>query len=261
MRKISSLGVAVAFLFVSSSAALACEGPGGCAGKDAAKCGAKEGAVLASAKECKEGTACQKLTALKEGGKCCAQPSICAEKAQSLAVKVRSENCPVQSASILAKALPQIQCETARAKLVADVKAKGCEKEAGQAILAALKDLNPPAAPTAAKEGAPGCCAKEGAALAKAGATGSCAKEGGKQMAASFCPLKAEKLASAIRAEGCCDRSAAILAEALPGLSCKETLAKLVSEIKSSDCAHEGAEVILAASAKLVKKVEPAAAN
>src|SRR6266850_498025 len=117
--KLLSFGAAVALL-ACCSVALVCYATGGdgqCPGKDGAKCGATQTAA-------KAGTACQRFasltasTAAKTDYKCCSSQTsvaICAEKAQSLALKLRAESCPISSAAILATALPQIQCPEARA--------------------------------------------------------------------------------------------------------------------------------------------------
>src|SRR5262245_30474571 len=58
---------------------------------------------------------------------------------------------------------------------------------------------------------------------------------------------KAEALAKAIKSEGCPVKSGEILASVLPGLQCKETLAKLTADIKAKECSGEAASLILAA--------------
>ncbi len=69
--------------------------------------------------------------------------------------------------------------------------------------------------------------------------------------------LTAEKailIAEKIRAESCCEKSGAILAEALSGLKCETTLAKLIGEIKAPGCSKSGSTVILAAAKELATK-------
>ncbi|MGH9362554.1 MAG: hypothetical protein ACRD2T_11620, partial [Thermoanaerobaculia bacterium] len=174
------------------------------------------GSSLAIAGEGKEKCA---AACAKEGAKCCAEKgkevaaSLCAERAEKLAREIKSESCAVKSAAILASALPGLTCKDALAKLASEIRAKECSKEGAELILTAAKKL--------------------AAAAPKA-----CEKDAGKgsEALASLCAERAEKLAREIKAEKCAVKSSEILASALPGLTCKDALAKLASEIRAKEC-------------------------
>jgi hypothetical protein len=270
MRSGFNVLIALAFLCTSSAVLFAGEG------KDGSKCCAKEGA--------------EKLVSLSS------------EKALAVAKQIRAEACPVKSSEILASALPGLSCKDTLAKLTSDVKAKGCEKEAAQVILTAFKQFAPKA------EAACALCPEKAAALVKLIRAESCPVKSSEILASALpglscketlakltseikakgcdqeaaavvlaaaqkytlvsvksdsklCALKAQTIAASIRAESCPVKSSEILASALPALKCKETLAKLVTDIKAKGCEKEAAELILAAQAKLEKSAEPEKKN
>ena len=73
---------------------------------------------------------------------------------------------------------------------------------------------------------------------------------------ATQCPKKAEALAIQLRAEKCCDKSAEILAAALPEMACGKARAALVETVKAKSSDKDGAQAILIA----VKDLRAAAA-
>src|SRR6185503_19418631 len=162
-----------------------------------------------------EGAKCTEKCAGKDAAKCCAEGAskvvLTAEKAEALAKEIKLETCPGKSGELLASALPGLKCKDTLAKLTADIKAQECSKEAANLILAAVKQY--------------------GEAEKKAVLTAE----------------KAEALAKEIKAESCPEKSGELLASALPGLKCKDTLAKLTADIKSKECPTEAANLILAA--------------
>ncbi len=105
------------------------------------------------AKECSKEAANLILAAVKQYG-ACDEKACCdgvkgkaialnSEKALLIAAQIRSESCPVKSSEILASALPELKCQETLAKLLTEIKAKGCEKEASELILAAQAKLTP----------------------------------------------------------------------------------------------------------------------
>jgi hypothetical protein len=164
-------------------------------------------------KECSKEAANLILAAVKEYGSVGKKPAVLtAEKAEALAKEIKAESCPGKSGEILASVLPGLKCQDTLAKLTADVKSKECSKEAANLILAAVKQY--------------GSVEKKPAVLTAE---------------------KAEALAKEIKAEGCPVKSGEILASVLPGLKCKDTLAKLTADVKSKECSTEAANLILAA--------------
>jgi hypothetical protein len=162
-----------------------------------------------------EGGKCTEKCAGKDAAKCCAEGAakvvLTAEKAEALAKEIKLETCPGKSAELLASALPGLKCKDTLAKLTADIKSKECPKEAANLILAAVKEY--------------GEAEKKPVLTAE----------------------KAEALAKEIKAESCPVKSGELLASALPGLKCRDTLAKLTADIKSKECPKEAANLILAA--------------
>jgi hypothetical protein len=104
-------------------------------------------------KECSTEAANLILAAVKQYGACDEQAccegakgkvvALNSDKALLIAAQIRSESCPVKSSEILASALPELKCQETLTKLLSEIKAKNCEKEASELILAAQAKLTP----------------------------------------------------------------------------------------------------------------------
>jgi hypothetical protein len=262
--KIRNLCVGTLLFAALSGPAFSGDGCGG---------GTCDKAKAVAADGCKEG----KAVATSAGAGACEGKTvaICEKKASALAASIRSEGCRDKSLAILASALPEIGCEKSRSKILDEVKGKASDADASSVVLAAFKTASASwrasggacgaskgtqaaaagcpskAVETAAK---PGCCSasKQTTVAASPGSCegASAAKGGcGDKDVARLCAIVARTVAVQVRSEACPTRSAGILQAALPGVGCKEAIAKLVAEVKSKDCDVEAAEVILAAAA------------
>ncbi len=191
-----------------------------------------------------QATSTEKLTSAKEGEKCCGTckekeatvASFCPDKAQAIAVKIRSTECPKKSAEILATALPDLKCEKTMASLVSDIKAKGCEKEAAQVILTAAKQYAKPAA----EEHSHTQDAKVLLAQAKEIilSVKDCDVE-----AAHAILVAAKKLAASVKKGDTCGGVTAAVTGSCSGAQGQETLAKVKEG--ASSCAKENAQETL----------------
>ena len=176
----------------------------------------------------------------------------CADKAQKLATEIRKTECNASAAKLLVAEVPGLQCEKKAAGIVASIKGAGCEKSAANVVLAAANDLVPAQKLASAK--------KEECAKKTAVAKEECAsKKAALASAKSFCPDKAQKLATEIRKTECNASAAKLLVAEVPGLQCEKKAAGIVASIKGAGCEKSATNVVLAAANELAPTTQQCA--
>jgi hypothetical protein len=93
-------------------------------------------------------------------------------------------------------------------------------------------------------------------------ATGDSCKSSAKATVASkssFCPNKAQSLATSVRGAGCEKTAAKTLMAAIPGLACEKKAASLVTSVRGAGCEKSAASLIVAAADDCGKTCDKAA--